>query len=113
MKLSDFLPYSGVWIFSFGASSFVFALLLLFAGDLPEPVRRWTVPSLAVYLIGSGIIIFLKELFHIRHNAVRRQQTRNERSPENLPLGQLWIFIGIYLLWFAALIAYNIWRLVL
>lgn len=105
MKLTDFVRASGVWVLPFGLAAFVFALLLLIAGSLPEPVRRWTLPSLAVYLVGLGSIIFLKELAHRRH-----LETWAEGERKNLPTGKLWFFVTLHVVWLGLLITYNFWR---
>lgn len=69
MKLKDFVSAQGVSILPFGFGSFVFALMLLFAAALPAPLRRWTIPSSVVYLLGLGNLIFIKEPVHRRHMA--------------------------------------------
>lgn len=107
MKLGDFIENRGIWMLPFGSASFVFGLMLLVAGQLPEPVRQWTIPSLAVYLIGLGNIIFLKELFHMRYN---HRLKNSGQEPGNLPIGQLWVFIALNLLLLVALVSYNVWK---
>ncbi len=93
MKLSDFIPVRGIWMYPFWFGAFIFALMLLFIGSLPDPVRRWTLPSFAVYLLGLGNLIFLKELKHRRYIADRRHDrdlgpTESlSASEKNLPDG--------------------------
>lgn len=105
MDLIKFLLTRGIWPFSFGLAALVFGGLLLFANELPSPMRRWTLPSFAVYLLGLGLLVFLKELFHLRYRA-----DLEEGEHPNLSTGWVLFFVALHVLWFFALVAYNFWR---
>jgi hypothetical protein len=103
MRLDDFIQVSGVWILPFGLAAFVFGLMLLMIGSLPEPARRWLLPSLAIYLVGLANIIFWKELAHRRH-----LETWTEGETRNLPTRKLQWFVAAHVVWFLTLLGYNV-----
>lgn len=114
--LSDFFHERGIWFWPFGFGALIFGLMLLFIGSLSPPVRRWMVPSLAVYLIGAGNITFIKELRHRRYRADLRKERevpadkRLRPSLTNLDTGEVLFFLSLHAAWFLAFIAYNVCR---
>lgn len=55
--------------------------------------------------MGLANIIFWKELAHRRH-----LEAWTEEERKNLPTGKLWFFVVLNVLWFAALVVYNLWK---
>ena len=115
----EFLKYlltamRGVWLLPFILTLFVLLSLLLFVGELPEHMRRYILPSLVVFLIGLGHIIFCKELWQIRYKFRNRECQEEEKlkNPNfpNMPGYVAWGFFAVVMGWFIAFIAYNIWR---
>lgn len=88
MKFRDFIQMTGIWIFPLGAAAFVFSVMLLFSGSLPGAMRQWMLPSLAVYLIGVGNVIFWKELVHARTLDRRMRQLIDDGVMSAPPQGR-------------------------
>lgn len=98
------LPNRGIWPFGFSLQVLIFAFLLLFVSEMSEPVRRWFIPSAAVYLLASALLVFGKELAHLRYLA-------NNRG--NLPSGAVWTIYAVQVLMLVGLVWYNVCRGVL
>lgn len=105
MDLSDWFPLRGYWVIPFWGGAFVLGLLLLAPGPLPSVVERWTIPSLAIYLVGVVNVIFWKELHHARY--------RNEHGESEgaiLPTGWIRFYLFLQAVLLAGFLWYNWWR---
>ena len=77
----------------------VLALFLLFFKELKPFLQTYFVPSLAVYVLGTGVVAWLQTMQGIRSN----DGIINNR--------QFNCIIALHLLWLVAFVSYNIWRL--
>lgn len=51
-------------------AAFVFVLLLLFIKELPQPIQQWFIPSIAIYIMASGIIGYIQAILYARKGEV-------------------------------------------
>jgi hypothetical protein len=88
-----------------GLAMFAAGLLLLFLGELPEGVRRYFIPSLIMYAIGSGLISYIHAFLFSRISVKAKSEERSI-----LPDSTIITIFAAQVVWFAAFIGYNFWR---
>jgi|SRR5690606_27045339 len=77
--------------------AFVFVLLLLFVDKLNPLAQQWLIPSVALYIMGAGIVGYIQSILY----------ARNE---QNLPCWQTGLIIAIHVFLWLLLLAYNCHR---
>ncbi|MCG7979582.1 MAG: hypothetical protein N0E58_15810 [Candidatus Thiodiazotropha endolucinida] len=82
----------------------VFGLLLLFIHDVPVEVRRFFIPSLAIYIIGSFNISYI-------HCTLGNRKAMEKGAKKEPHVGiKKTHYVGIvsaHIIWFLAFIIYN------
>jgi hypothetical protein len=94
-------------------------LLLLFVGELPDPISRYMVPSLVLYALATGMLGTFHRLlgFHYLHafklsepevpEGFWQGRVNNEGM---IPVRWRLCLLGFHLFLFSALMVYLIWR---
>jgi hypothetical protein len=85
----------------------LFGVAVLVFKDLSDPVRRYLVPSLAVYTLGAEFISYIHIILG-RRKAIQCQAAKAQFG--GLHWGWMTFnFVG-HCAWLAAFIVYNFWR---
>jgi hypothetical protein len=91
-------------------ATFILGLFLLFYEDLVPAIQDTFVPSLAIYVLGTGVITGVQTLVTASANTKARA---DGKEPRGIPERWLKAIIALHLFWFVLLIAYNVVRAIL
>jgi len=78
----------------------ILGLLLLFYRDFNEELRRYLVPSLVVYVLGTGLIAWV-------HYMLWR---RTDLQPKRLAWPTFVRIVVVHIMWFVCFVWYNLYR---
>ncbi len=88
-------------------SAFVLGLLLLFHSELPQFMKEVFIPSLAVYVLGTGLLTGIDIRLTVSANT---KAIVAKQDPKGIPPLALIIITIAHVLLFIGFIAYNIYR---
>lgn len=86
---------------------FVLALFIYKFENLTNEIKRYFVPSVAVYILATSLLAYLQTMIFIRQ-AIRLSKEGN--GPQPIPDCIFWTIVVLHLLFLGCLIGYNLYR---